>query len=151
MAQADVIGSGSVYLIDDQNQVVAHANPSIALQQKKVSLPAENSFTQGLNGEQVAMARENITLNEESFSVIAEQPSSEALALPINNLIISIIITLGMALLAGFVGVSIANFITNPIGKLSEAAQAISQVTILNRLWLTVKTRSEPWLRLSIA
>jgi putative methionine-R-sulfoxide reductase with GAF domain len=128
MTQADVVGSGSVYMIDDQNRVVAHANPSIALQQKKVTLPAENSFTTGLSGDQqVAMARENIVLNEQTFSVIAEQPSSEALALPINNLVISIIITLGMALLAGFVGVAIANFITNPIGKLSEAAQAISQ------------------------
>ena len=128
MAQADVAGSGSVYMIDDQNRVVAHANPSIALQQKKVTLPAENSFTTGLSGDQqVAMARENIVLNKQTFSVIAEQPSSEALALPINNLIISIIITLGMALLAAFVGVAIANFITNPIGKLSEAAQAISQ------------------------
>ena len=127
MAQADVIGSGSVYLVDSTNQVVAHANPSIALQRKLVSLPLENSFTTGLNGEEVAMALEEIIFNEQKFVVVAEQPNEEALALSISNTISSSFIALGMLLIAGFVGVWIANLIANPIGKLSEAAQAISQ------------------------
>ncbi len=127
MAQADVVGNGLVYLVDNSNRVVAHANPSIALQQRAVSLPAENSFTTGLDGGPVAMALETIALNEQAFTVVAEQPRSEALALPTNNALISIVITLGMALLAAFIGVGIANFITNPIGKLSEAAQLLSQ------------------------
>jgi GAF domain-containing protein/HAMP domain-containing protein len=127
MARADVVGSGIVYLVDGSYQVVAHANPSIALQKRVVTLPAQNSFTTGLDGEPVAMALEPIALNEQTFTVVAEQSSSEALALPTNNAIISIIITLGIALLAGLIGVRIAGLITNPIGKLSEAAQAISQ------------------------
>jgi GAF domain-containing protein/HAMP domain-containing protein len=127
MAHADVVGSGIVYLVDDANQVVAHANPSVALQQKTTILPTENGYTTGLDGEPVAMAREDIVLNGRTFSVVAEQPESEALSLPINNAIISGVIALVMALLAGLIGVGVANFITNPIGKLSEAAQAVSQ------------------------
>ncbi len=127
MAHADVVGSGIVYLVDDANQVVAHANPSVALQQKTTILPTENGYTTGLDGEPVAMAREDIVLNGRTFSVVAEQPKSEALSLPINNAIISGVIALVMALLAGLIGVGVANFITNPIGKLSEAAQAVSQ------------------------
>jgi HAMP domain-containing protein len=127
MAQADVIGSGVVYLIDHKNQVIAHANPSIVLQGTNVNLPEENSFTAGLSGDSVAMARERINLNEQDFDIIAEQPASEALSSALNNIYLTVGVTLAAMVLAGFLGVLAASQITNPIGELARTAQLISE------------------------
>jgi len=126
MAQADVVGSGTVYMVDDTNQVIAHANPSIALQQKRVSLPGGNAFTKGLDGENVALAQEDIVLNEQTFSVVAEQPRSEALALANNNLLITVLISL-LAIAGAIVfGSFVARPIINPIGELATSAEELT-------------------------
>ncbi len=122
MAEADVVGNGVVYMVDDTGTVVAHPNPSIALQRKQVVLPAENDFTIGLNGERAALAREDVVLNEQFFSVVAEQPQSEALALAFNNLIITIVITIVAIAGAVSFGTVIARLITKPIGNLADSA-----------------------------
>ncbi|RPJ28944.1 MAG: HAMP domain-containing protein [Chloroflexi bacterium] len=127
MAQADVIGSGVVYIIDHNGQVIAHANPSVVLQGTNVDLPEENSFTAGLSGDNVAMAREHINLNEQEFDIVAEQPASEALSSALNNIYLTIGVTLAAMVLAGFLGVLAASQITNPIGELARTAQLISE------------------------
>jgi putative methionine-R-sulfoxide reductase with GAF domain len=127
MAQADVIGSGIVYMIDDNGQIIAHANPSVVLQGTKVDLPETNSFTEGLSGANVAMAREHIFLNEQEFDIVAEQPGSEAFSSALNNIYITAGVTLAAMVLAGFVGVLAAGQITNPIGELARTAQLISE------------------------
>jgi len=48
MSEAEVIGNGIVYMIDSNQRVVAHANPSVVLQGTRVNLPAENTFTTGI-------------------------------------------------------------------------------------------------------
>lgn len=127
MAQADVIGSGIVYMIDHDAQVIAHANPSVVLQGTSVNLPEENAFTTGLSGDNVAMAREHIQFGEQDFDVVAEQPGSEALSSALNNIYLTAGITLAAMVLAGFLGVLAAGQITNPIGELAQTAQLISE------------------------
>jgi putative methionine-R-sulfoxide reductase with GAF domain len=127
MAQADVIGSGIVYMIDHDGLVLAHANPSVVLQGTRVELPEENAFTAGLSGDNVAMARTHIQLNQQDFDVIAEQPGLEALSSALNNIYLTVGVTLAAMVLAGFLGVLAAGQITNPIGELAETAQLISK------------------------
>ncbi len=126
MAEADVVGNGVVYMVDSSNQVIAHANPSIALQRIQASLPSVDAFTTGLDGQRVALAREDVVFNEQTFSVIAEQPQSEALALAINNLTITGIIILIAVAGASIIGAVIARLITNPIDALAESAGQLS-------------------------
>jgi GAF domain-containing protein/HAMP domain-containing protein len=126
MADADVVGSGIVYMVDDTNTVIAHANPSITLQRTQVNLPLENGFAIGLGGENAAFARENVVLNDQVFSVVAEQPRSEALAFVFNNLIITIIITIIAIAGAVFLGSIIARRITNPIDNLAKSANQLT-------------------------
>jgi GAF domain-containing protein/HAMP domain-containing protein len=127
MSNTDVIGSGIVYMIDKQHRVIAHSNPSVVLQGTQVDLPAENDFTIGLNNTEVAMAREPISLNWQTFSVIAEQPSSEALSLAQSNFFITIAISAGMLILVAGLGTIAAQRITNPIDQLATIAQNISK------------------------
>jgi len=130
MSHANVIGSGIVYMIDSEQRVIAHPNPSIVLQETRVNLPAEDKFTIGLDGTEVAMARESIVLNKQVFSVIAEQPRSEALALVTRNITITIIIILIAMALAGAFGTFMARLITTPISELADAAENISSQQI---------------------
>lgn len=127
MAQADVIGGGIVYMTDSNYFVVAHPNPSIVLSKTQANLPAVNSFAPGLSGNDAAIARESIRFNQQTFNIVAEQPATEALALAINNTILTVSITLAALVVAGFLGVLAARQITNPIGELAETARIISE------------------------
>ena len=127
MAQADVIGSGIVYMTDNTNHVIAHANPSVVLQGTQVELPAENAFTKGLSENNVAMAYVPIQFNEQTFYVVAEQPGSEALSAALNNIYLTAGFTLAAMIIAGFLGILAAGQITKPIGELAETAQRISE------------------------
>jgi putative methionine-R-sulfoxide reductase with GAF domain len=126
MAQADVAGSGIVYMINEDNRVVAHQNPSVVLQGTQVELPQVDTFTAGIDGTEVAMARASINLNDQNFYVIAEQPETEATDAAINSLIIIGVIT-GLALLGATIfGAFMAQLIATPILRLATAAQAVS-------------------------
>jgi nitrate/nitrite-specific signal transduction histidine kinase len=73
------------------------------------------------------MAREHISLNEQDFDIIAEQLASEALSSALNNIYLTVGVTLAAMVLAGFLGVLAASQITNPIGELARTAQLISE------------------------
>lgn len=133
MATADVIGSGIVYVVDSNNRVIAHRNPSVVLQGTEVTLPDENGFTTGLDGIDVALAYTTINFDEVSalssnqFLVVAEQPTSESLALATQSIITSGAAILVSVLIAGVLGVFAARNITRPIENLAETANAVSQ------------------------
>jgi len=127
MAQAEVVGNSSVYMLDDDNRVIAHKNPSVVLQGTQVELPLEDSFTTGIDGTEVAMARTPIILNQQTFHVIAEQPQSEATILARNNLILIIVVVVLTMVVAIIFGAFIARLISTPILQLAAAAQAVRE------------------------
>jgi len=139
MSQADVVGSGIVYMINDDNQVVAHKNSSVVLQGTQVKLPPEDAFTVGIDGTDVAMARAPIDLNEQTFYVIAEQLQSEAANAAINTLII-IGVIIGLTMVGATVfGVFMAGLIATPIKRLATAAQAVSEGNLSQEIEITTR------------
>jgi putative methionine-R-sulfoxide reductase with GAF domain len=141
MAQADVAGSGIVYMINEDNRVVAHKNPSVVLQGTQAELPQEDTFTVGLDGTDVAMARAPIDLNDQSFYVIAEQPQSEATGAAIDSLII-IGVIIGLTLVGSTIfGTFMARLIATPILRLATAAQAVSEGDLSQEI--NINTRDE--------
>lgn len=139
MAKADVIGSGVVYMVDENNFVVAHAVPSVALQKKQATLPEKNSFAAGIGGNTAAMAIEPIQFNNRTFYIVAEQPAVEALSLALSNILLTLGFTLAAVVTASFLGVLAARQITTPIGELAHAAALISE----GDLSQNVQTQSE--------
>jgi signal transduction histidine kinase len=139
MAQTDVIGNGTVYMIDADNRVIAHPNPTIVLQETKMSLPAEDQFTTGLDGTDVALAYVSISLNEQTFEVVAEQPRSEALALAQSSVLITIAAVLIAIVVSGVLGVVAASQITQPINQLAATAQVISEGDLSQKATVTTK------------
>ncbi len=126
MAQTRVTENGTVYMVDAEHRVIAHPNPSIVLQETGVSLPDKDEFTTGLDGTEVALAYVPISLNEQIFEVVAEQPRSEALALAQSSVVITVSAMLVSIIISGLLGVLAAAQITHPINQLATTAQTIS-------------------------
>ncbi|MCC6500049.1 MAG: GAF domain-containing protein [Anaerolineales bacterium] len=127
MALADATGNGIVYMTDADDFVVAHANPSVVLQKKRAVLPPQNSFATGLDGNTAAIAVETLTLSEQTFYIVAEQPATQALSLAISTIALTLGAMLVAIVIAGVLGTYAARQITTPIGKLAQAASLISE------------------------
>ncbi|MBN1580233.1 MAG: cache domain-containing protein, partial [Anaerolineae bacterium] len=108
MAGARVSGSGVVYVIDAQDRVIAHRNPSVVLRGTEFKLPAQDAFTTGLGGSPAVIAFDRIELGDQRFSVVAEQPRREALSLAYNTIAINVGVIVLVAVLGGGVGLWIA-------------------------------------------
>lgn len=126
MAQANVPGSGVVYMLDSNDLLVAHRNPSLVLQGSTVTIPNENTFATGLDGNEVALAFDEIQFGEEVFRVVAEIPSSEALALATSSVRSTVFVLIGSILAASIIGAIAAGRITQPINLLAFTAKAVA-------------------------
>jgi len=137
VAQADLTGNSIVYLVDRENHVIAHPNPSVVLRGTLFTLPLDEAFTTGLDGSKVVRTHEHIVLNNQEFNVIAEQPRLEALSLAITNLWIMIDAFIVFMFLAGFLGVMAAHQITEPIDRLVVTVQVISDGDLSRQVKIT--------------
>lgn len=115
----------SLYLIDPTNQVIAHNDPSIALRGLSFAAPTQDTIQSGLSGESAVLATDQIQLGDQTFTIVAETPTSEALALAYNT----VIFTAGLVVVALIVSVIAAlwmvNQIVKPIATLATTAHAI--------------------------
>ncbi|HUI90478.1 MAG TPA: GAF domain-containing protein [Anaerolineales bacterium] len=127
LAQTQPGSSQTLYMTDDAGKVVAHQDPSFNLQNARIVLPSGGGAVQaGINHTNVVMATSKIQLGTETFFVIAEQPTSLALALAtslIRMLTLSIVIALILAAAVGFV---VVRQIVLPIENLATTAKQIA-------------------------
>jgi len=116
----------SIYIVDDRGKVIAHREPSIALQNTHFSLPDVDGFQSGLDGAQVVMAVHELKLGDWTFHIVSEQAASTALALSIVTLTITgilLVLTLATAVGLGFL---VVRQIVRPVQDLAIVAQKIS-------------------------
>ncbi|MEM7530637.1 MAG: response regulator [Chloroflexota bacterium] len=126
MATEDVGKRGTVYMVDSQNRVVAHPDPGVVLQGHQFMVPDQAGFTQGLDGTDVALAASIIQLGDQQFTVVAEQPRIDALALTINAIYITSATILLVLLMAAALTSLAAYQIVRPIESLVSTTQAIT-------------------------
>jgi GAF domain-containing protein/HAMP domain-containing protein len=120
------VGEGeSVYIVDAQDRVIAHRNPSVVLRGTTFVVPSQDGVYTGLDGTTVVLATDQVHLGEQVFTVIAERSVLEALNLAIVTIIIIaglIMIALVAAIALGIVAV---HQIVHPLEVLAVSAQAI--------------------------
>ncbi len=141
MNDASIDGQ-SVYLVDTNNIVIAHANPSIVLQRTSFKHPDQGTRTIGLSGTTVIMGIAPIGLTTENdFYVVSELPINQALTLSFNLMLI-----VGLAL--GFTILVTATFslwqtrqITRPIENMAKIATALASGDLSARV--TVASKDE--------
>jgi nitrate/nitrite-specific signal transduction histidine kinase len=116
------LGQGSsAYIVDAQNRVVAHNNPSVVLRNTLFTIPAQNGINTGVNGTSVDLVTDRIKFGQQEFTVVTETPATEALAEVYKTELFLVAL-----LIAGALGWYAARQIVHPIEALVKSAQAIS-------------------------
>jgi PAS domain S-box-containing protein len=117
--------STQVYIIDNQNTVIAHSNSSIVLQVRTATPPPEDGIFEGLEGNSVMVAAEQLKLGSRTFTIFVEQPVEIALAAWQRNLLVLVSTLLGAILLAAAVSFVIVPPIIQPLEHMARTARKI--------------------------
>lgn len=115
----------SVYIVDDQNNVVVHRDISIILRGTGFALPDVEGRYSGLTGDDVILAYDKVQTGDRSFSVVVEKSEAEALASAYNALRIILILVAVTLVMAGSIGFLAIRQIVRPVEALATAARAV--------------------------
>jgi GAF domain-containing protein/HAMP domain-containing protein len=119
------VGEGqTIYVVDAENRVVAHQDPSIKLG-TRFELPEQAGIQTGLDGTDVVLGVDRMQLGEQEFSVVAERPVSEALKQALNTTLTIVVTTVVALVIAVTLGFLVVRRITRPIEALAATAEAI--------------------------
>lgn len=114
-----------VYILDSNDVVIAHRNPSFVLNETVFGLPATEGRHTGLTGGDVILATDTLTLENLNLTVVAETAFANATKLASELSRLSAIITLATLVVAGGVVVWNVSRVVRPIVKISRVAEAI--------------------------
>jgi len=134
------LGEGSnAYIVDDKNRIIAHNNPSVVLRNTLFTVPSQGGIYTGVNGNNVVLASEQITLGEQKFTIVVETLTSEAFAGIIRTELTIALLLLVSVLLASGLGWLAARQIVEPIEDLAATAERVtagdlSQKTSIKRV-----------------
>ena len=133
MSGAQVPGSGIVYVVDSENRVVAHRDPSIVLGGTQFEIP-ENGLYPGLSGEDVAIAATSSQFGAQEFFIVAELAANEALSLAYTTLYTIGIVLVITAVIAIVFSILAARQIVRPIEDLASTSEAIAAGDLSQRV-----------------
>ena len=137
LAQANVGENQTIYMVDVENRVIAHQNPSSGLHGTSIEVPEVPSTQTGLGGTDVVLAADDIQLGDSIFTVVAEKPLSEALQVSssiTNTLVVTTAVALAIAITLGFL---VIRKIVRPIENLAASAKAVSTGDLSQRVEVT--------------
>ncbi|MBP8974658.1 MAG: GAF domain-containing protein [Anaerolineae bacterium] len=133
IADLPVAGGQDVYVVDAQNRVVAHRNPSIVLRGTEFAVPDRFGEATGLSGSKTVLAYERVQLGDQAFTVVAELPTSEAYR-PAYDVLTALAIVLVVAVLAtAVIGLLVVARVTRPLTALAGAARALGAGNLATR------------------
>lgn len=127
----------SAYIVDAQNRVVAHNNPSIVLRNTLFTIPDQDGVHIGVNGTNVVLATNQIKFGEQGFTVVTETSLAEAFAGIYRTELTIAGLLLVAILIAGGLGWFAARQIVQPIETLVKTAQAISAGDLSQQVEMT--------------
>lgn len=125
---ADIqLGEGSnAYIVDTQNRIIAHNNPSIVLRNTLFAVPNQDGTHIGASGDNVVLATDEITLGGQTFTIVAETSTSEAFAGLIRTELTIALLLLVSVVLASGLGWLAARQIVEPIENLAATAERVT-------------------------
>nr|CRH05750.1 putative Histidine kinase with HAMP domain, PAS 3 domain, HisKA domain, HATPase c domain and Response reg domain [Candidatus Magnetococcus massalia] len=127
IAQMRRASGESLFILDEQQRVIAHHNPTFALSQLHYDPPDRDGITEGLHGKLVLLSSDTFNLGEHRFTVVIQRQLWEAFALSRDMLT-----TIAVVLLLSFIATSIAiirsvHSVVYPIQQLAETVSSIHQ------------------------
>jgi methyl-accepting chemotaxis protein len=139
IADVQVSPGQSIYIVDAQNKVVAHRNPSVVLRGTHLDVPDQDGVQPGLSGSSVVLAVNVVRLGgqEVHFHVVVEQTRPEALALAISTVLITLTFIMAMLVISGTLGFLSVRQIVRPIQTMATTAQAIRAGDLSQQVQIT--------------
>jgi signal transduction histidine kinase len=125
IAQHEFGAGEDLYVTDTAGKVIAHSDPAVVFRGATMDLPGQDGRAEGLSGQDVIFARENLQFGDEQLIVVAEKEVSEALALAINGLYVAAGVTAGALAIAVLLVVLTVRRVVRPVERLSSVARAI--------------------------
>jgi putative methionine-R-sulfoxide reductase with GAF domain len=135
IANLQLSAGQDVYIVDAENRVIAHRNPSVVLRGTSLQVPQQEGVQSGLAGSNMAVT--TISLGGQEFNVIAEQTLVEALAGAINTVIIIAALSLAALAISILTGLLVVRQIVRPIQAMAVTAQAISAGDLSQQVQVT--------------
>ncbi len=128
LAAVPLKSTEDIYIVDQNHRVVAHRSPTVVLKETYFPLPGheDEGIHTGLGGKNVAFAVEALRLGEQTLTIVAEKPVSEALELAITTVYVVTIVILITLVVAGGLGGLAARQIVRPIEDLATIAHAVT-------------------------
>ena len=127
----------SIYIVDAQGKAVAHQNPSVVLRGTHFPIPKQNGIQPGPDGESVALAYSTMNLGQQQLTIIAEQTLTGMLAPAVNLVIVTLILAVVMAGIAGTLGLLSVRPMIQSIQALTETAGAFGAGDLASRAPIT--------------
>ena len=118
--------SGTLTIIDDQNNVIAHPDRSLVLNGTTFDVPQQPGIYEGVQGQEVVLASSQLPLGDQQVSVMAQLPVSEALAEARNTLVSTIVVIAATLLVALGLIYVVVRQIVRPVQQLATTALAVS-------------------------
>jgi signal transduction histidine kinase len=117
---------GSSFVVDAENRVVAHSNPSVVLRGTRFDPPGFDGVQKGLSDQEAVLVSQEISFGDQNFHIYVEGPVSEALALAIDTVRIMLAIVAIALLTAVNLVFLMVRRIVKPIEDIAAAARAVS-------------------------
>jgi len=127
----------TAYIVDAEQRVVAHRDPSVVLRGTRFAVPGQDGVQPGLSRSTGVLAVNTVRLGGQSFHIIVEQEWSEALALAISSIHITLILVFAMLVISGALGFLSVRQIVRPIQTLAAAAEAVSAGDLSKQVHVT--------------
>jgi signal transduction histidine kinase len=127
----------SVYLVGAQGTVIAHRNPSVVLRGTHFALPNQDGIQPGLTGSSVVLAVDTVRVGGQAFAIVVEQTWSEAMALAISTVHLTLSLVVAMFAISGTLGFLSVRQIVRPIQTMATTAQAISAGNLSQQVQIT--------------
>lgn len=122
------LGPGqAAYILDTDNQVIAHPDFSIVENGATFVPPPDGSRATGLSGDQALIVSEPVAFGGSQITVVVENPPAEALGLALDTALVAGVVTLIALVVAAGIGATLARRTIEPIRNLAATAQAIRQ------------------------
>ncbi|MDY7101947.1 MAG: ATP-binding protein, partial [Actinomycetota bacterium] len=125
LALRDTVDAAVVYLIDRNGRIVAHPNPSLALEGRTRAVPEDQGFGQGLIGEAL-VTFEPIEIGNRTLVAVVERPTADVLGAFRSALWTRVAAVVVALVASAIVGVYAARRITEPIESLAATAARLS-------------------------
>ena len=122
----ETLGEGQdIFVIDQNQQVVAHSNPSVVLGGTRFLLPESAGAARGLQGDDVVLAFSSLQIGDNTLTVVSEQTTDVAYAEAYSSGKATVLVLVLTVIVTTAIGLFGIQHQMRPLARLADVARRI--------------------------